>query len=87
MKTGIAVAAERSGAFIALLIMTEGTNLLFGAPFDAFQVAGLTFIFAAGAKFAGFALGRGLARSRFAAAEEYGEAAAEYKQKLDRQGV
>lgn len=84
MKTNIAVAAERTGAFLALLITTEGTNLLLGAPLDAFQIAGLTFVFAAAAKFAGFGMGRGLVRAKFAASEEYGEAAAAHLRKLDK---
>lgn len=85
MKTNIAVAAERTGAFIALLITTEVTNLLLGTPLDSFQVAGLTFVFAAAAKFAGFGVGRGLVRSKFAASEEYGEAAAAHLQKIEKE--
>lgn len=84
MDTPNAVAREAGSTFIILLVVSNVVNLILDLGFSIAAVSLATVVFSLGAQMFGYSIGHGLARTRIAASEEYGAAAARFQQAASR---
>lgn len=66
-------AGETAGFGLVTLIAAEALAALFGFPIDAFQVFGAWFLARTGLAWAGFLVGRGIARQKLASSQQFGQ--------------
>lgn len=71
------VIGETGAGRILFIAAAEGTNALFGFPFDPFQTLAAAILFEIGARLAGYTFGWGSARASLAVAENYGRTVAQ----------